>query len=647
MITYPQTRKISIGFFCSLLLAWGWFSGKDINWDFLNYHLYSSYLMVGDRWEKDFFAASVQSYLNPISYIPIYFMVMSGIPDILMALALISPGLFSVWLLWKLSEELVPDPENNISIILLMVALASTTSLWLIVVGSTFNDSLSCAITLGSLLLLLKSTRKKWIRLAFAGGLAGISVGIKLTNGSYILPILMMYFFLQRKESCKNIIQGAFILGGGIIIGFLMAHGYWSWKLWGEFGNPFFPFFNGVFQSSDFLPENLQDRRFMGDSWIGIFTLPFKMPMMQPWIYNEASAPEIKMAIVFSLMPVAAIIYLFNKFSEKISENYQSTEKLIAVTLFILVSYGIWSTSSRIGRYAIFVWMSAGVIIPAWLYLIFNQSVARILSLFFLIIQCFLNATAGITHWSPVAWGGEWFRPEIPKILTEKPHTVITTALQTFSAIAPFTHPENRWSSVTGQYILPSGDKIPSRLKRNLQAGNVIAIIPATEGGGDVYNGPNEIERKIINDLFLNYGLWSKNFECAPIKIRQMAITPWSGSKNQSIIMLHACAMAAAEPEVVAIRQAQIAQYDTVLNSIEDQCPQLFSPKRSNSFSVDNEFSRFYFNTSIHLYTEGDTVLAKLPQQLSRQVITLVDRTNGKIKSEISCPTFPKKLYLD
>ena len=234
-------------------------------------------------------------------------MVISDIPDILVELYLIIPGVVSILILWKLAEKIIPDYENNIAIIFLMVVLASTSSLWLIVVGSTFNDSLSCAITLGALLFLLNSQEKGWKYLLFAGVLSGLAVGIKLTNGIYVPVIFIICFFLKEKEKFNSKLNEMFVLLLGVAFGFLASHGYWSWKLWSEFGNPFFPFFNSIFKSIEFLPENLQDRRFMGDYWVGALTLPFKMSMLQSWIYSEASAPEIKMAIALLLMPVIII----------------------------------------------------------------------------------------------------------------------------------------------------------------------------------------------------------------------------------------------------------------------------------------------------------------------------------------------------
>ena len=58
--------------------GWTLLAGKDLNWDLLNYHYYVPYQLLGGRLGQDFFAASAQSYLNPLGYLPFYLMVSSG-----------------------------------------------------------------------------------------------------------------------------------------------------------------------------------------------------------------------------------------------------------------------------------------------------------------------------------------------------------------------------------------------------------------------------------------------------------------------------------------------------------------------------------------------------------------------------------------
>src|SRR5205085_11458735 len=49
---------------------WAVHAGKEVNWDQLNYHYYLPFELVAGRLSQDFFAASAQSYLNPVGYLP-------------------------------------------------------------------------------------------------------------------------------------------------------------------------------------------------------------------------------------------------------------------------------------------------------------------------------------------------------------------------------------------------------------------------------------------------------------------------------------------------------------------------------------------------------------------------------------------------
>ena len=47
-----------------------------------------------------------------------------------------------------------------------------------------------------------------------------------------------------------------------LLAGFVLSYGWWGWTLYREFGNPFFPFFNAIFQSPWWEPASLFDRNF-------------------------------------------------------------------------------------------------------------------------------------------------------------------------------------------------------------------------------------------------------------------------------------------------------------------------------------------------------------------------------------------------
>ena len=72
----------------AICAAWTVAAGKDLNWDLLNYHYYAPFQLLEGRLQQDYFAASAQSYLNPVGYLPFYLMVSSGWHSVVVSAAL-------------------------------------------------------------------------------------------------------------------------------------------------------------------------------------------------------------------------------------------------------------------------------------------------------------------------------------------------------------------------------------------------------------------------------------------------------------------------------------------------------------------------------------------------------------------------------
>ena len=108
-------RPALIAVFCVpavLCALWTVAAGKDVNWDLLNYHYYLPYEWLNGRLEQDYFAASGQSYLNPVGYLPFYFMLSAGWHSVLASAALAAVHGVNLALLyligWKLFAHQPP-----------------------------------------------------------------------------------------------------------------------------------------------------------------------------------------------------------------------------------------------------------------------------------------------------------------------------------------------------------------------------------------------------------------------------------------------------------------------------------------------------------------------------------------------------------
>src|SRR5262249_41014709 len=83
--------------------------------------------------------------------------------------------------------------------------------------------------------------------LLLAGTLLGMSMGLKLTNCMFVLGLAVAW--LWRFNFSVRYFGGGIMAGLGIILGFLIVDGWWAWRLWTEFQNPLFPFYNEIFKS--------------------------------------------------------------------------------------------------------------------------------------------------------------------------------------------------------------------------------------------------------------------------------------------------------------------------------------------------------------------------------------------------------------
>ncbi|MCE2723529.1 MAG: hypothetical protein LW865_09655 [Betaproteobacteria bacterium] len=68
------TPQVIFGLIATLLAGAvaAYLLGKDLNWDFYNYHLYSPLAYWTQDLKSEFMGAGMQRYLNPLGYLPFY-----------------------------------------------------------------------------------------------------------------------------------------------------------------------------------------------------------------------------------------------------------------------------------------------------------------------------------------------------------------------------------------------------------------------------------------------------------------------------------------------------------------------------------------------------------------------------------------------
>src|SRR4029077_2771725 len=143
--------------------------------------------LVAGRITQDFFAASAQSYLNPVGYLPFYLMVSSGWHSVLASAVLAvlhSSALALLYLLaWRMFAHLAP--RERIVFSCLATATGAATAVFWVTVGSSFIDPLLPPLILGGLLLLLDGGAGAARRAAVAGALFGAAAALKYSGAIF------------------------------------------------------------------------------------------------------------------------------------------------------------------------------------------------------------------------------------------------------------------------------------------------------------------------------------------------------------------------------------------------------------------------------------------------------------------------------
>jgi hypothetical protein len=101
-----------------------------------------------------------------------------------------------------------------------------------------------------------------------AGLLIGAGVGLKLSVSVFALSAgLTLLLVPPAGSSARQRIFAVAAFSGAAGAGWLLVAGFWSWRLYAEFGNPFFPLFNHLFQAPDYPITPSAHTRFLS-AWL-------------------------------------------------------------------------------------------------------------------------------------------------------------------------------------------------------------------------------------------------------------------------------------------------------------------------------------------------------------------------------------------
>lgn len=237
--------------FCSIPITLGHIG---LGWDALNHHIYLGWAAEHGRFNRDFWAASSQSYQVPYTYWPVYKLAVSGFDGVTAGMVLAALGALTVPPVWLMAKVCIPGAGAfELFMRCAAVALAFMSVVVLSLFGSTQNDLLAAVPLVWAFALALQGTAHgigntlvpQWRSIVLAGLLAGMAVTFKLSNGPLALLLPVLWFF--QRVGFWTRVRDVALGSAATLAGCLVTFAPWGWQVWHKFGNPIYPLYDSAF----------------------------------------------------------------------------------------------------------------------------------------------------------------------------------------------------------------------------------------------------------------------------------------------------------------------------------------------------------------------------------------------------------------
>jgi hypothetical protein len=606
----PRSLAFAFGVPAALCAAWTLVAGKDLNWDLLNYHYYLPYELLAGRLQQDFFAASAQSYLNPVAYVPFYLMVHAGWHSVIVSLVLAALHSVSLALLYLLSFRLfahLPERERFV-FSLLSTAMGAATWVFWPTVGTSFLDPLLSPLVLGAVWLLLDRPPVGATRAVLAGALLGAAAALKYSFAIYgvaALPLLLA----GRPRSWSAAAQTTFAYVAGGLAAFAALAGPWCVLLTREFGNPVFPLMNAWFRSPDAPAVNLVAARFTPQDLASALAFPFRLIALDRSLYSEIFAPDLRLAAL--VVGVTALVALW------LAKRLEARSVLRAADWRLLgffgIAYLLWIATSANGRYGLVVLLLAGVCLVRVAERLLPPGAARVVLLLLLVVQVATSLIAAPTRWFIAeAWSRRWLAFSVPERAQRKPALYLTVESLPMAVVAPFLDPRSSFVNFRGLHsVAPDSPRLVALLAEH--QGSIRAL------GRGVQLGDGQADEALAayDTTFMRIGYRVDRSDCLTIAWQPQAGDALSRAANllalpqpaHEPLSLVSCALQPAARDAKEERRERAISI--VFDRVESGCPRLFRGQTAVTEPLGAGWSRHYAGLDARLEALGGRLILR------------------------------------
>ncbi len=492
-----------------MIVGWGLFVivlGKDMSWDFRNYHWYIPYAFLNGRMGIDISVAHQATFYNPFLDIPFYWLATHAPSWVALGVLGMAQGANAVPL--YLMARSILKTENSRLIAAILTVLCMTGGLTLTLSGTTYYDPIMSVFILSALALVIlkrdvlrEGTIPRGMVIAFvAGVLVGIPVGLKLPEAPFALGLAAALLLLPGgwKQRGSRVIAA----GIGGVLGVLLFAGYWYIKMYHVTGNPLFPYFNQYFHSPLALTASYRDVRFLPHDLYHALILPLLFSIN--WqIADDLPFQDIRVGLSYVLVIVTVPLLLFRRQSRA---PLMAQDVVIALFGFAAVAYIAWISIFAIYRYIVLLEILGPILIAAAVSLWPISVRARLVVAGALLLLCALATRTGILVRAPL--GDPYVQATMPPILDPDHAMVLMTGNAPMGFLAPSLPSQVPIVRIDGWMIQPKdGSRLTAVARKRVDAfkGDMFVIF-------DTY----EIARAM--DALGDYGLAIDQSSCGDIE---------------------------------------------------------------------------------------------------------------------------------
>jgi hypothetical protein len=430
--------------------------GKDANWDLKNYHWYDAFAWLNGRLGFDLAPAQLQTYHYPLADLPFYGLV-HAIPDPrIVAFVMALPVAVAAFFLLRILALVFPfDRSRANGALWIGVAAvigltgAAGTAAW----GTTMNEWPSAALAMAALWLAVRAAiegeAKRRFACVAAAFLMGCAVALKLTYGIFAIGLLAACaaYGSMRARSLRPLWSGVFMA-----LGFAACYGWWGWVLWREFANPFFPYFNGVFQSPWWEPVDFFDRNFGPRNWRQWVFFPLYFAR-EHYLVGEVSFRDWRLATVMTLALAAWVTSRWRNLRENPNAVAPPREPVEhawwVLGVFTLVSYLAWLRLFGIYRYLVVLELLSGALIVGCVLYLVRRGRGRVTVV--VVLALLLVGTTRHGDWGRLEFGRTYFDVQVPPMPAGS--LVIVGHRHPFAYVIPWFPPDARFVSPANNFL--------------------------------------------------------------------------------------------------------------------------------------------------------------------------------------------------